>query len=148
MSIYRHSGRIDRYGVMHDLAVGTAAAAPVSAKPSDAFAESHDWSKLRKAQPAKILLPIGKKWLEQLPPEVFPSALATTYPRIVNLIALEWNDRRNCSRYFSELLNDQRGGRQGFPAPVRRDLENLRAYWYGVGPSLVAYGHMDGIGRT
>jgi hypothetical protein len=132
---------------MHDPAVGTAAA-PVSAKPSNAPAESHDWSKLRKAQPAKILLPIGKKWLEQLPPEVFPSALATSYPRIVNLIALEWNDRRNCSRFFSELLHDHRGGRQGFPAPVRRDLENLRAYWYGVGPSLVAYGHTDGSGRA
>jgi len=147
MSIYRHSGRIDRYGVMHDLAVGTAAA-PVSAKPSDASAESHDWSKLRKAQPAKILLPIGKKWLEQLPPEVFPSALATTYPRIVNLIALEWNDRRNCSKYFSELLNDQRGGRQGFPAPVRRDLENLRAYWYGGGQSLEVYDRSRGRDRA
>jgi hypothetical protein len=110
----------------------------VDSRPSEPSADSQDWSKLRKAQPAEILLPIGKELLDQLPPEVFPAALVTSYPRIVNVVALHWNDRRICSGYFSELLHDWRGGREGFPAPVRRDLENLRAYWYGVGPSLEA----------
>jgi hypothetical protein len=137
MSIYRSGGRVDRYGVLHDPAADKAAA-PVNAQPSDPSASSQDWSKLRKAQPAEILLPIGKKLLDQLPPKVFPSALATHYPRIVNLIALQWNDPNSCPKFFKELLDDQRDGRQGFPAPVRRDLENLRAYWYGVAPSLEA----------
>jgi len=137
MSIYRPRGRLDRYGILHDPAKDKAAA-PVDSQPGDPSAQSQDWSKLRKAHPAEIVLPIGKELLDQLPPEVFPRALATQYPRIVNLIALQWNDRSGCSTVFKELLDDQRGGRQGFPDPVRRDLEKLRAYWYGVGPSLEA----------
>jgi hypothetical protein len=69
----------------------------------------------------EILLPIGKELLDQLPPEIFPGALATSYPRIVNVIALHWNDRRICSKYFNELLDDQRGGRKGFTS-IRHDL--------------------------
>ena len=106
----------------------------LSSAPS---AESQDWSKLRKAKPAEHLLPSSKKFLDQLPPEVFPSALASLYARIVNLIALHWNDHASCESYFEELFIDRRGGRQGFPAPVRRDLENLRAYFQRRGPRLI-----------
>lgn len=127
--MYRPRGTIDRNGISREPAEGNAAAPPW-------FAGSQDWSKLRKAQPAEILLPIGRQLLDQLPPEVFPGELATSYPRIINVIALHWNDRRICSKYFSELLHDQRGGRQGFPTSLRHELENLRAYWYGVGPPL------------
>ena len=59
-------------------------------------AESQDWSELRKAKPAEHLLPLSERFLDQLPPEVFPGALATHYARIVNVIALHWHDRGGC----------------------------------------------------
>ena len=102
------------------------------------IAGSQDWSKLRKAKPAEHLLPLTQEFLDQLPSEAFPGALATQYARILNLIALRWNDRSSCVSYFKELLTDQRGGRQGFPEPVNRDLVELWAYWTRVGPQREA----------
>jgi hypothetical protein len=74
--------------------------------------------------------------MDSLPPDVFPGALATHFPRIVNLIAMQWNDHRGCPAYFNELLVDRRGGRQGFPAAVKRDLLKLLDHWYGAEPTL------------
>jgi hypothetical protein len=91
---------------------------------------SDDWSQVRRARPADYLLPIGERWLRGLPPEVLPAALLTTFPRIVNLIAMQWDDRGACAGYFEELLSDRRGGRRGFPQTVERDLSRLRNYWY------------------
>jgi hypothetical protein len=97
---------------------------------SDLSAGSHDWSQHRKAQPVESLLPSSEDWIDLLPPEVFPGALATHYPRIVNIIAMLWDDRAGCSAYFDELFVDRRGGRQGFPKAVKRDLSKLRHHWY------------------
>lgn len=112
------------------------AAAPENTLSGDSSAGSQDWSKLRKAKPAEHLLPLSERFLEQLPSEVFPGALATHYARIVNVIASHWHDRGGCEIYFKELLTDQRAGRQGFPGPVRRDLVNLWGYWQRGGPQL------------
>jgi hypothetical protein len=84
----------------------------------------------RKAQPANFLFPQSRKWLEALPPEVAPSALATEYPRIVNIIVSQWSDPLGVPELFEELLGDRRGGRAGFPPAVRRDLLNLQEFWY------------------
>jgi hypothetical protein len=133
MSIYRRRGWDDVSDIHAHLAPGKASApekAPSSAPP----AEPQDWSKFRKAKPAEHLLPLTQKFLDQLPPQVFPSALAMQYARILNLIVLQWDDRSSCVSYFKELLTDQRGGRQGFPAPVKRDLVELWAYWTRTGP--------------
>ena len=127
MSIYGRHGW-DNVSDIHPKA-----AEPEDTLSRDSSAGSQDWSKFRKAQPAERLLPMGERLLDQLPPEVFPSALATHYARIVNLIALQWDDRKGCDAYLKELFIDQRGGRQGFPAPVKRDLGRLWAYWR-IGP--------------
>ena len=128
MSIYGRRGW-DNVSDLHPKAV-----VPENTLSGDSSAGARDWSKLRKAKPAEYLLPSSKKFLDQLPPEVLSGALASQYARIVNLIALHWNDRSSCASYFKELLTDQRGGRQGFPAPVRRDLVELWAYWTRMGP--------------
>jgi hypothetical protein len=73
---------------------------------------------------------MGEKLLASLPRTAYPFALASKYPRIVNLLALHWEDRLACPEYFEELLVDRRGGRQGFPTDVLLDLRNLREYWY------------------
>jgi len=91
---------------------------------------NHDWSQVRRAYPADYLLPMSEKWLAALPHGVLPIALIAHFPRIVNLIAMQWNDHRSCPVYFQELFADRRGGRRGFPQDVRRDLSRLQSYWY------------------
>jgi hypothetical protein len=135
MSSYRPSRQVDSYGI-HDAPLAETARAPWKSPSNDAPAASVDWSKHRRPQPVEFLLPISEQLLDELPPDVFPGALASQYARIVNLIALQWNDRESCGRYFNGLLNDQRGGRQGFPELVRRDLLRLAKYWYHSAPAL------------
>ena len=93
---------------------------------------SDDWSRHRNPPPPEHLLPTREVWLDVLPPAAFPGALATHYPRIVNLIAMLWSHSIGCSAYFDELIIDRRGGRQGFPAAVKHDLLVLRDYWYSM----------------
>ena len=85
---------------------------------------------MRKSAPANHLLPSTLKWLRELPVNVAPSALATEFPRILNLMALHWQDRRLCPAYFDELLQDRRGGRRGFVPAVRTEIQALRDFWY------------------
>ena len=135
MSIYGRRGW-DNLGDVYARKTPGKAAAPEERPTGGMSAESQDWPELRKAKPAEHLLPLSERFLEQLPPEVFPGALATHYARIVNVIASHWHDRGGCEIYFKELLTDQRAGRQGFPGPVRRDLVNLWGYWQRGGPQL------------
>jgi hypothetical protein len=70
------------------------------------------------------------RWLRSLPEQVRPIALANQYPRIANLLALDWSKPAACRRYFDELLIDhRRGDRRGFPFDVHRELEKLRDYY-------------------
>ena len=89
-----------------------------------------EWASVRKAMPANHLLPMSAKWLRAFPHEAAPCALAAQFPRIVNMIALQWDNRSACSGYFESLITDARGGRTGFPAPVREELLRLREFWY------------------
>jgi len=134
MSIYRRRSWNDVEDINQPRARGETAA-PAKAPSSDSSAGSHDWSKQRRAVPMERLLPASEKWLQLLPPDVFPAALAAQYPRLVNLIAVHWNDGSTYPAFFDELLVDRRGARQGFPAAVKHDLERLRAYWYTGGPT-------------
>ena len=116
----RHHGPVERNPAT--LAHGTRAP---EADPNQ------DWSEVRRAYPADYLLPISETWLKGLPHGVVPIALIAHFPRIVNLIAMQWNDNLSCPAYFEELFADRRrGSRQGFPQDVRRDLSRLRNYWY------------------
>ena len=72
--------------------------------------------RLRRAKPIDHLLPLSVKWLRSLPEEVRPTALPNRYPRIANVLALDWSKPAICRRYFDELLVDhRRGDRRGFP---------------------------------
>ena len=88
-----------------------------------------DWSRLRKANPFNGLLPSSRNWLGKLPFPLQPNALATKFPRIVNLVAQQWNDTATCRRYLDELVAGGRPNRRGFPSDVRRDLLGLREYF-------------------
>ena len=90
---------------------------------------------LRRAKPLLMLLARTKSWIESLPEEVKPHALATQYARIANQICGVWEQPPACREYFSELLSDRRGGRKGFPPAVLRDLQALQAYHADVYPA-------------
>jgi hypothetical protein len=107
--------------------IARARQAEVAAKTVD---DEVRWASVRKAQPANYLLPQSEKWFDSLPASVAPCALATQYPRVVNMIVAQWNDHRHAPDVFADLLGDRRGGRAGFPPAVRRDIENLQEYWY------------------
>ena len=96
--------------------------------PLQATDDQSQWLGRRSAQPANFLLPATLRWLESLPIENRPGALAEQYPRILNLIAANWNSPRDCSACLYSLLHDQRGRRRGFPNKVARDILNLRVY--------------------
>ena len=98
--------------------------------PASTLKSATDWSGARKARPADYLLPQSEKWFDALPPTVAPCALASQFPRIVNMIVAQWNDVLNAPGLFEELLGDRRGGRAGFPPAVRRDLLNVQEFWY------------------
>ena len=128
MSIYSGSRR--GWNDLNDVVQPLARARPSDGASPQALASSQDWSKIRKALPADYLLPLTEKWFDAFPPEKAPCALASQYPRICNLIAVQWNDHRGAPELFEELLTDRRGGRAGFPPAVQRDLLHLQEYWY------------------
>ncbi|MHB8495660.1 MAG: hypothetical protein ACYDDG_14030 [Casimicrobiaceae bacterium] len=97
---------------------------------ASAAAAGDGWLDARKAAPANYLLSSTRKWIESLPDDVHPNALATRYPRIVNLIAAQWTDHGTCPLLFEDLLGDRRGGRAGFPPDVHRDLVCLQEFWF------------------
>lgn len=74
----------------------------------------------------RALMKHAVTWADGLPVRVRPTNLLESYPRVANRLALCWNDARLTNRLFDELLLDQRGGRKGFPAPVRDELVRLR----------------------
>jgi hypothetical protein len=84
---------------------------------------------LRKASPYNRVLPASRSWFDSLPRAVRPTMLVVQYPRIVNLLAQQWNDVAACSAYFDELLVGNRPDRRGFPEDVRQDIVVLREYF-------------------
>jgi hypothetical protein len=89
-----------------------------------------DVARLRKTNPVNVILPLSRKWLDGLPPDVRPVRLAEKYPRLVNLIALEWHTPAAFAKLMDELLTDHRGGRKGFAVEILHELSALRAHYY------------------
>lgn len=76
----------------------------------------------------RVLSPTALAWLKGLPESVRPADLAACHPRVVNRIALCWDDPELTARLFNELLLDERGKRRGFAPAVAGDLMRLRVY--------------------
>jgi len=83
-------------------------------------------------------LPRTFTWAAKLPRDVQPIALMRSFPRIANLIASVWNEPDAMHDYFTDLLVDRRGNREGFPPPVHAELIALRAYYTGLHPKELA----------
>ena len=61
-----------------------------------------------------------------LPGKDYPQVLVESYPRIANTIVELRENRVKLTQYLDALLNDTRGGRQGFPFSVLMEIQNLR----------------------
>lgn len=55
--------------------------------------------------------------------------LAKKYARVLNKVADAWASPERCREVFSDLLLDERGGRQGFPFEIMRELTALQEYY-------------------
>lgn len=74
------------------------------------------------------LAPEALAWFAALPLPMQPHELCMRYPRIANRFALVWPDGELTALYFGSLLQDNRGGRRGFPTSVADELLALRSY--------------------
>jgi len=84
------------------------------------------------------------RWLMDLPDAITPYKLAAWFPRVANLIALEWSNRAACTGYLESLVRDVRGGRHGFPPAVNDELRRLRTYRYTGAVEPVGAGALTG----
>jgi len=89
-----------------------------------------DYPHLRKCNRLDGILPMGHEWIAGLPADIRPLRLAMNYPRLVNLIAVEWNNPPVASTLLTDLLNDDRGDRGGFPAAVFAELRALHDHYF------------------
>jgi len=76
------------------------------------------------------VLPMGHEWIAGLPPNVRPLRLAIQYPRLVNLIAPEWDNPPVASTLLTDLLDYDRGHRDAFPVLVFAELRALRDHYF------------------
>ena len=67
-------------------------------------------------------------WLRRLPGHRRPLRLCELYPRVANRVACCWSDPALRQQALDDLLQDRRGGREGFPSAVVRELQRLREF--------------------
>lgn len=98
--------------------------------------EAEHHKHLRKAITADQPLRRTLKWMENLPPDVQPTALLRLHARIANLIVATWRDPKAFGAYMDSLLHDKRGNRRGFSSEVEAELVTLKRYYDTHIPSL------------
>ena len=81
------------------------------------------------------LMPSTTAWIDSLPLECRPTALAEKYPRIANELSQLWNFRAKFKAKIFSYMIDDRGNRQGFPPDVLMNLTNLKSYFDIIGSS-------------
>ena len=108
-----------------------------SFKPAT-IAASTDWAhpalapehRLRRPERAcdQALTGTTRHWLVRLPARRRPLRLCISYPRVANRVAWHWADADLTAQLLADLLEDRRGGRQGFPPTVVRELRRLQDF--------------------
>ena len=68
---------------------------------------------------------------------LYPQKTEEKFPRIVEKIAVLWGTPQ-LARYFSELLFDDRGGREGFPPDIMIELFRLSNFHETLKPTRTA----------
>jgi len=96
-----------------------------------------NWDRDRLPEAPVVLLDATRAWLLELPETVRPVDLVKRYPRIANELAKRWQRTAQCERYLADLLIVRRGDsiRQGFPAPVAREITALSSFYAALHPA-------------
>ena len=100
-------------------------------RPSAAAPETDlEWAPQRRPARAsdEALTGTTRRWLRELPSRRRPLRLCQLYPRVANRIAWCWREPELTEQVLEDLLQDRRGGRRGFPAPVVRELQRLAEF--------------------
>jgi hypothetical protein len=63
-----------------------------------------------------------------MPRGIRPIQLQEQFPRIANELPMRWHNAHGIHAYLSELLEDRRGNRRGFPPLVVEELQALRRF--------------------
>lgn len=58
-------------------------------------------------------------------PDLYPHELEAQFPRLIDTIADAWASPARATAVFDDLLVDRRGGRQGFPPAIAREIYRL-----------------------
>lgn len=69
------------------------------------------------------------EWVAGLPSQLVPHGMIESYPRIAYRIAKYWSDPYKMQQYFNDLVFDNRGGRQGFPGVVAKEILALHQFY-------------------
>lgn len=93
------------------------------------FKAADPFKALRKKEVPVSLDGYAIAWMAKLPRDVQPRETGHKYARIVNRLAALSSMPDKYQEYLADLLVDRRGSRQGFPAPVARELENLQKHF-------------------
>jgi hypothetical protein len=88
------------------------------------------WQRLRRAerQCDQAINGTTRHWLQKLPARRRPLRLCMAYPRVANRIAWVWADAQVSAQVLTDLLEDRRGGRQGFAPSITRELRRLQEF--------------------
>jgi hypothetical protein len=88
------------------------------------------WEQQRRRPVAtdRALTGMAMDWVIGLPAALRPHATCEQFPRVVNAVAGAWADRAYGAQVLDHMINDYRGGRRGFPAAVRQELDALLVY--------------------
>ena len=103
------------------------AAATAVGTPLPAHEPGNAWPCQRRVpSPSDLRLRIDTaQWIAQLDAAHRPIELALRYPRLANRLCTLWPDSDAARHGLLELLQDHRGGRQGFPPEVQAELRQL-----------------------
>jgi hypothetical protein len=90
------------------------------------YAPNYWEQRRRRSRPEdRALTGAAIEWLLALPTGLRPRVLSERYPRVANMIAAAWPRVEERALVVHSLLADTRGGRKGFPADIRREIEAL-----------------------
>ncbi len=69
------------------------------------------------------------------------------FPRLANQIAWHWADPAQAHAVLTDLLQDRRGGRAGFPSSVVHELRRLLEYHARMAEAAPSTGYLDLLRR-